>query len=292
MNINEYSKKCRIALLLFSFYSCSATAHVGVDLRIEKYNRLITQQPGLGNLYLKRGELHRENQHWHQAWADFEKAQQLSDSAQQQMEILFCMGRMKREAGLPEQAIPLLKKVVAKNPDYKIARLNLARSYFALKKTDLAVAEMNRFMALIERPAPDYYLERAKMTRTMGSSGYDPAIQGLDEGIETLGPIVSLIQYTVALHLSEGETEQAIKRIQQLPEAIRQLPKWQSQIGDSYAQAGNQKMAEQFYQSAWRKLQQLPQRRRSTRAMKALDQYLSAKLNFSSSSPTNGADNS
>ena len=267
-----------LLLSLLIIWSGCSTAHVGVDSSIERYNALIREQPGQSELYLKRGELHRESQHWELAWADYQQAQRLSASPEQQLEILFCMGRMQLQAGRPEKASPLLEQVLEQNPDYIRARLNLARSYLALNRPGQAVEQMDRYIVLLKRPSPDFYLERAQMTQALGPDGYARLVQGLDDGINALGPIVTLMGKLIEVHLEQGNTEMALTRFEQLSPLLKSLPTWQAKKGDIHSQAGDQRTAQKSYEQALQTLRQLPAGRQSTRAMQDLERYLCAQL--------------
>ena len=267
-----------ISLLLLIIWSGSSRAHVGVDSSIERYNALINDQPDQSELYLKRGELHRENRHWQLAWADYQQAQRLAATPGQQQEILFCMGRMQLQAGRPEQASPLLEQVLQQNPDYIRARLNLARTYLALNRPGQAVEQMDRYIVLLKRPSPDFYLERAQMAQALGPDGYAQLVQGLDDGVNALGPIVTLLGKLIEVHLEQGDTEKALTRFEQLSPLLKSLPTWQAKKGDIHRAAGDQRAAERSYEQALQALRQLPAGRRSTRAMQDLESDLCARL--------------
>ena len=195
------------------------------------------------------------------------------------MEILFCMGRMRLQSGHPEQAVPLLEKVLDQDPGYIRARLNRARAYFASGKPTQAVDHMDRYISLLKRPSPDFYLERAQMVQALGPDSYERVVQGLDDGISTLGPIVTLLGKLIEVHLQHGDTERALARLEQLPPLIKSLPKWQAKKADIHTQAGNRQAACGTYQEALQSILGLPARRQSTPAMRDLKKYLGAQLN-------------
>ena len=267
-----------IVLLILTGWSVMGATHVGVDSRIKKYNDLIKEQPGRSELYLKRAELHRENQHWQLARADYQQARRLPASPEQQLEILFCTGRMQLQAGRPQQALPLLEQVLEHNPGYIRARLNLARTYLALNRPEQAVEQMDRYFALLKRPSPDFYLERARTVQALVPDSYQRVVQGLDEGINALGPIVTLVGKLIEVHLERGDTDKALARFEQLSPVIGSLPKWQAKKGDIYLQAGDRKAADRTYEQALQTVLELPAWRRSTRAMLDLEQYLCGQL--------------
>ena len=168
--------------------------------------------------------------------------------------------------------------MLEQNPDYIRARLNLARSYLSLNLPVQAVEQMDRYIALLKRPSPDVYLERAQMVQALGTDGYARLFQGLDDGNNALGPIVTLLGKLIEVHLDRGDTDKALTRFEQLSPLLKSLSAWQAKKGDIHREAGDQRAAERSYQQALQALRQLPAGRRSTRAMQALESYLCARL--------------
>lgn len=256
------------------------SAHVGTSIRIQEQNQRIEAHPDDANLYLIRGELYRENRNWPLAWNDYTRAQMmLPKGSEQQFQVLFYMGRMQLQSGNPKSAHTLLSKVLAYNPNHSQARLNQARTLFALGEKRKAVGQMDQFISLTGQGAPDYYLERAKMTTAIGPEYNKRAIKGLNEAIDRLGPLVSLIQYAVEVHTNSGQYQLALEKIHQLPTNLQELPAWQARYGDILRQEGKQEEAVAAYRKATATINKMPERRRSTRAMQSLYQYLCKQLN-------------
>ncbi len=66
------------------------------------------------------------------------------------------------------------------------------------------VEDLNRSILLHPRATPEFFLERAELQKRMGD--ITGAVRGLKEGIELLGPIVSLIDTMVKLEVSLAVT--------------------------------------------------------------------------------------
>lgn len=277
--LNCFRRAVCQSLLVLTCWAGISAAHEAVDSSIGRYDALIKEQPNQSVLYLKRGELHRENKHWQLAWADYQQAQRLPASREQQHEILFCMGRMQLQSGHPDQALPLLQQVLEANPGYIRVRLNLARAYLALNQPEQAVRQMDIYISLLKRPSPDVYLERARMAQTLGPESYQQVVRGLEEGVNALGPIVTLLAELIDVHLQHGNTDTALAGFEQLPPVIKSLPKWQAKKGDIYMQAGNLEAALRTYEKALEIISELPARRQSTPAMRDLEKYLCTRLN-------------
>jgi len=268
--------------ILFLMLSCPGVsmAHVGVDLRVQHYDDLLLLQTNDAHLYLQRGELHSENQHWDLAWHDFQSALKNTHDDSLRLDIWFYMGRMRLQSGMPDEAKTLLSKVIALAPRYKSARLNLARTYLALEEYDLATAEMDSFMRLLNRPTPDQFIERAMMAKSIEIEGLSKAIEGLNDGIDRLGPVVALIEPLVDSYLEQGETQLALCAIERLPDNVKALPRWQVKKGDIYSRQMRFIDAQKAYQSGLNTINTLPTHRQAMPAVQALKYQLEDKLKY------------
>ncbi|AQS38560.1 TPR repeat [Shewanella psychrophila] len=281
--------KILVSLCLSYSLFCSALvgAHAQLDVRVQHINDLLApnlnaqlaSQTNIAHLLLQRGELHSENHHWGLAWQDFQSAMASTDDANLRIDIWYYMGRMRLQSGMPDEAYKLLSKVIELDPSYKSARLDLARTYIELDEYRAAVDEMDIFMSLLSRPTPDQYIERANMADQIGKVGQDIVIEGLNEGVNQLGPIVSLVDLLVDSYLEQGKPEEALRVIEQLPHEVNSLPRWQLKKGDIYQESKQYFDAETAYQHGLSKINQMPEHRRLTPAVQDLKSQLEAKLN-------------
>src|SRR5437899_764248 len=67
-----------LCILLLAGFPLSTLAHGDLHLQIEEVTKRIMQEPRNGELYLKRGELHRAHQDWDAAQADYDQASSLN----------------------------------------------------------------------------------------------------------------------------------------------------------------------------------------------------------------------
>ncbi|RTR37897.1 tetratricopeptide repeat protein [Shewanella canadensis] len=267
-------------IILFLTLNCPGVsmAHVEVDLRVQHYDDLLLSQTDDAHLYLQRGELHGENRHWELAWRDFQSALKNTHDDNLRLDIWFYMGRMRLQAGMPDEAKILLSKVIALDPRYKSARLNLARTYLALEEYDLATDEMDSFMSLLNRPTPDQFIERAMMAKSIEIEGLSKAIEGLNDGIDRLGPIVTLIELLVDSYLEQDETQLALSAIERLPGSVKALPRWQLKKGDIYYLQMRFVDAQAAYQNGLNTINTMPTHRQLMPAVQALKNQLEGKL--------------
>lgn len=278
MSVFQYFIRFMI-LATLCIWAWNVSAHVGVDESIKMLSKQLNVEPDNPRLYLTRGELHRNHQHWQSAWDDYVRAQHLSPKHDPlQFDILFYMGRLKLESGFPAEAMPLLDQVLKKNNKHAPARLNRARTWLALGKPLLALDDMNNFINDTKTPTPGNYLERSAITLTAGIEYRDTALKGLDQGIARLGPLVTLIQSAIDIELSLQHYQQAIRRIEQLAPAIQAIPIWQEKRADILLLSGERASACQLYREIQTTLKHLPTHKRSTQAIIELAERLHKRL--------------
>lgn len=270
-------KRALVLLLVLPMIEMGA-AHVGADLRIDKYNKLIAQQPNNARFYLMRAELHRENKHWRQALADYDQAKSLTDDDVLGQEIRFCLGRMYLQSERPVQAIEQLQALIADTPQYIRAHVNLARAYYQLQQFNMAAERMDEYLRLLKTPSPDAYIERAHMLSALGDKANRRNVKGLEQAIEQFGPIVSIIDKLIDLHVEQGDAEQALARLQQLPQRLQTTPLWTKKKADLYHMAGKVTEAEASYRLAYQRWREMPPGRRSQPTYQKLESELITKL--------------
>ena len=134
-------------------------------------------------------------------------------------------------------------------------------------------------MSLLSRPTPDQYIERANMAQLIDNDGQGIVIEGLNDGVNQLGPIVSLVALLVDSYIEQGKREEALRVIELLPHEINRLPRWQLKKGDIYQESKQYLDADTAYNNGLRRINQMPEYRRLTPAVQSLKSQLEAKLN-------------
>lgn len=271
----RYAKRQRsavaAALLLCLLQPLSASAHDDPEGRIAALSREIQLTPDDPKLYLARGRLLRLDGHRADALRDFERAAELDGSLG---EADFQRGATLLELGQPAQAKPLLDRYITRHPGDEMAHAARARCFAALGDGLAANDDFSRAIAV--HPNPDYYLERA---RALALSGHhETAITGLDEGLDRLGPLVSLQRLALDLELARQNLEGALARIDKLAAATRRPDLWLARRGDVLRDAGRLEAAREAYGQALGAIEQLSSRRRGSRVVADLESRLRAVL--------------
>ncbi|SQH77260.1 conserved protein of unknown function [Shewanella benthica] len=181
------------------FCSALVGAHAQLDVRVQHMNGLLAPD--------SNGQLASQ-----------------TNNANLRVDIWYYMGRMRLQSGMPDEAYNMLSKMIELDPSYESARLNLARTYIELNDDSAAVDEMDIFISLLPRPTPDQYIGRGNMAQQIDNDGEGLVIEGLNEGVYQLGPIVSLVDLLVDSYLEQGKHENGLNSINQMPEHRRLTP--------------------------------------------------------------------
>ena len=126
------------------------------DLAEAKYLRAIELKPSFSEARNNLGVNYLEMKRWDDAIAQFKTVQDdLFYQGQESTAINLGLAYLGK--GDNEQALALLRNAVGKNPSDPRTRLDLGRVYFALGKTELAIGEYKKALALNGSYASAHY---------------------------------------------------------------------------------------------------------------------------------------
>jgi tetratricopeptide (TPR) repeat protein len=252
-----------VLLAMTAVLAPRALAHGDLHERIAEVSRQIEKEPNRADLRFKRADLHRLHHDWPAARTDLAAARQL-DPQLADLDFL---------AGIPAAALELLDHQLTANPNHVAARLWRARSLVALDRPGDAVRDYDLTLRTSREHVPDHYLERA---RAQCAAGMDVVVvlQGLDEGIGCLGPLVSLQSMAVDLELQRNDRQAAVRRIDQTLPTLPFRAPWLLRRGQVLEQDGKPAEARQTYTTALRELTAIPAARRRSTVHQELEQQL------------------
>lgn len=275
--MTRYANGAAVLAFLSLMLPLEVFGHADIEERLAALDRQIAEYPGRPEFFKKRGELHRLHRDWPAALADFHSARKLSADGDTST-IDFYEGRMWWESGQADRALPLLSAFIRRHATHVESRIVRARVYAFLGKRAAAVQDLDVAIARQQPPSPNLYLERAKLLRKSGIHYYDRALEGLDAGIDQLGPVVALAGLGIEMQRDRGNYYDALMRIDRLPESLRLLPSWLMTRGDILAARGDDAAARVAYSQALARIEALPKSRQSTRNMLSLAEELKGKL--------------
>src|SRR5688572_23554831 len=252
-----------------------AAAHEGLHEEIAALTRTLEARPDDAGLLLRRAELYRLHRQWSSALADLARAQELEprlDGA------LLCGARVFLEAGVPASALALVERYLVLRPDDPEAlrvRAELALRRGAIER---AVRDLDRALLGPAPVEPDHYLARAEVLARLGPQGVQRALDGLDAGLERLGPVAALELCAIDLELARGHFDDALARLDQVLARAPRPERWLAQRGEILRAAGRPEEALQAFVEARVALGSLPPSRRSSAAVGELESAVECRL--------------
>lgn len=224
-------------------------AHPEIDDALARLNAQIAAAPNDAELYVQRGELYARHDEWVVAEANYLRASEL---APQHPRLPEARGALELATGRPAEARAHFDAALALDPANVAVRVLRARAHVALKATDAAVKDFDTALDHLAAPPPELYLERAKLLPP------DAAIRSLDEGVERLGPAITLHLAALALEESLGRIDAAVARIDRIVADCERKESWLKRRGDVLLRAGRLAEARTSYASALAAIHALP----------------------------------
>jgi predicted Zn-dependent protease len=248
-----------------------AKAHGDVHDQIVALTEEIQRSPTNAELYVRRGELQRVHGDYDSAQADYEHAF-LLNPALPTIDLL--RSRVFLEAGWPVSAEALADRVVKKYPTHSEGLLIRARARAKQGKGEAAAADYTTAIGLMNQPGPELYVERARALTELGPDHWTVALKGLDEGVQKLGPLVTLQLYAVDLEVKQQKYDAALKRLDLLASKSPRKETWLARRGEILVSAGRPKEARAEFVAAREAIGKLPPARRQVPALIELEKRL------------------
>ena len=248
--------------LLSSF----AYAHEGLHEQIAAITAKIKRDPKNASLYLQRGELYRLHHEWSRAVADYDRAERLQPS----LKIVdLARGKMLFESGRLQRAKLMLDRFLDQQPEHYDGLITRARVLAKLRKGSDAAQDFTRALSASSVPEPELYLERARVLAD-DEQHIDEALRGLDEGIDKLGPVVTLQLAAIDLELRRKNYDAALTRLDQIAAQSERKEAWLVRRGEILKLAGRDDEARAAFNAALLAIESLPPGHRQSRSVTAL----------------------
>jgi tetratricopeptide (TPR) repeat protein len=234
-------------------------AHGDLHERIARLTDQIKKEPQDPQPYLQRAELHRLHGEWEAALADYARVERLDTNL-----FVVDLGRGKTlvDAGQLPQAKLCLDRFLARQPDHVDALITRARLLVQLSQFLPAVNDFTRAIGKCSQPQPEFFIERAQALAAIGSDRIDEAIRGLDEGIQKLGPVITLQLPALDLELGKQRYDGAVKRIDQIIGQLQRKESWLARRAEVLVLAGRLAEAQKAYGDALAAIEALPEAHR------------------------------
>jgi tetratricopeptide (TPR) repeat protein len=215
--------------------------------------------------------LHRE---WERAESDYAHAARLAPGLS---EVEFARGRMLFESGRARDAKAVLDRFLAREPAHVEALVTRAEVRDVLGDGSGSADDYTRAIAASAQAEPDLYIARARVLASLGASGGERALAGLEEGMAKLGPIVSLELCALDVEQILGRTDAALARVDRLAAASPRKETLLARRGEILERAGRLSEARDAYAAALDAIAAVPSYRR-TRDLVALETQVRTAL--------------
>ncbi len=250
-------------------------AHDDPHDSIERITLQIEHDPYNAELYLERGELHRQSSHFDAALADFDRVATLSPHYET---VHFHRGRLLFEAGELPEARLALDRLLNSHPSH--ARGFMVRGRL-LRKLGLpleAAQDFARTLSLTPNPTPVLFVEHAQALAEAGGPWVERAIQSLDDWNRKLGPLILLESLAIDLEVEGQRYDAALVRIDRVLTEMSRKEKWLVRRGEVLEMAGREEEARVAYRDAVKAIEALPSRLRKVPAVRELETHVRALL--------------
>ena len=257
------------ALLLL--IAASGFCHDELAEQVHDITLQIQRAPDRAELYFQRGELYRADSHWKKAESDYRKAKELApDMAATDLGL----GLLYFNTGRFHESKESLDRFIEHQPDHAEARVARGHVLNKLGKRAEAIEEYGAALAL--HPDPEIYIERSQLLAA--DNKLAEALSALDEGIRSLGSVVTLELYAIDLEIRLERYDQALERVSKIAAQSERKEAWLARKGEILSQASRKDEARKAYLAASEAIDHLPPSRRNNRYTRELEQRIRSAL--------------
>ena len=242
---------------------------------LDRLDAKIEADPGSVHLLLDRAEAHRRLGHYDESLADLDRVLAIAPGNRQ---VHYLRGLTHFDRGEFAKAEVSLQRYIASKPDSPSALAALAATLTQQGRHREAGDAYTHAIAVQPTPIPDHFIARAKAYRAAGNPFLDLALKGLDEGMSSMGPLVTLQGLAIEIELDRGNHAGAIVRIDNVLANAPRKETWLVRKGSVLASIGHEDEAFDAFQLAKATLESLPPRVRSSPAMIALRERIAIHL--------------
>ena len=272
---NRSSLAVLLVLLSVALFVAIARGHGDRHEHLARLDAEIEADPNSGAHLLERAAAHRRLGHHEASLADLDRVAALSPDNHQ---VHFLRGLTHLRGGELDEAEDALRRYLGTVPESASGHVALAETLTAQGRHLAAAGEYTLAIAAQPTPIPDHYLARAKAYRAAGQPHLQLAVGGLDEGMASMGPLITLQRLAIEIEHVRGNHAGAIARIDRVLAKAPRKETWLVNKGRILAAVGQQAEALDTFRLARAALESLPHRIRSSPAMVALRQTISEHL--------------
>jgi tetratricopeptide (TPR) repeat protein len=259
-------------LILLFLMPVTAWSHGDLHDRIDDVSMQLADDKQKPELYLKRGKLYLQDGNFHEALHDFRKSLKLdpalhvvhyhlgeaylamgrSDAAEQHTRLFLKSLGPETYGGL-SRGYDLLGKIYQKRNKY----LDAAKAYEQSLQNNT-------------QPAPIDYLQAAEAYVKSGQKYQQQAIRLLDQGIDRLGPVVTLQEAAIELEMLSGSYDAALARVETFRSQGISEPNICYRQASIMSTARRFEEAQKYYKKSLTEIENLPAHRQASKSVQKL----------------------
>jgi hypothetical protein len=250
-----------------------AQAHGPFHEQIATLNANLIGHPGDTDLLLRRAELYRLHEDWILAEKDIASAVQAgaAKGATSLARARLAATQQKWDAAAAE--IPVFTTELAENGSaWRLA----ATIHLARHEREAATEALRQTIAQASPTQPDDFTRFAEALAQAGRR--EEAVTILDTGLQTLGPVSSMLELAAKLEVELRRFDAALARFDAAAARTANPAYWLARKADAAEQAGRAELAAEARAAAILAIESLPDARRHTVAMAELERRLRAAL--------------
>jgi len=268
-----------LAAAVLLLWPATSRAHGSHSERERETSERIARDPRDPVNYVERAEVYREAGHRAEAEADLARATAL---APEHPAVVMLAAKLRLDRKEPAAAGRILDALLARDPGNGRARSLRADALEAEGRVAEAARQLERAIADTDPPAPDQYLQLARLLVASRPPDSARAVRTLERGIDRLGPAPGLIARRVELALALGRFDEALSWHDRLRPFMESDPVWLVRRGELLEVSRRTLEALAAYTAALEAIEALPPRRRAALVAAGLEADVRTRLHRSS----------
>lgn len=230
---------------------------MGLQERLPLLEERIQNDPSNVDLYLRRALVLSDLGEFKRAFSDLDTAAQLGSPKQ----TYFVRGMLFYRLGQFDTAVSFFSQFLEQYPDNTGALLYRGRVLRDAGKHQSSLDDHLRYIAVNPNAEPGVYLAITQLMTGLIEQGssqydYDQLLAILDQRVAQLGAAPQLQGYAIEVVKSICQADQAIQRLNQLPDQSQRAPQWHLQLAEQNLLLNNATQAQQHLNDANANLQQ------------------------------------
>lgn len=264
-------------IVLLCFFSAGSTAlgHGDLHEQIEVLDALLEQNPDHVDSLLERADIHRRHRNFDMALVDLDRVRSLSPTNNT---VHYLTGLTLLEQGELDKAESVLRIFVSRSSSSPRGYLALAKVFTQQQRHLNAAQAYELAITNQSTPTPDHYLARAHAYMKAGKPYLSQALEGLEQGMALMGPLMTFRRLAIEIELDQGNYQSAIDRIDMILTDVDRTESWLVKKAKVLAEIGRKEDAIQHFLLAENAIELLPNRTKTSPAIRALRQTIHESL--------------